>query len=167
MRRLLDTPLRLIAPVASLKTFTGCCAIDNDMPTTSVNPNQTWVTVEKQTVCESPHADQCHFTSRSGITLYPPMLNQHQCTFLSYTLFTFLGLVLISHFISTQLREAGYPISHLILIGLEKNYSDMTSTYDSNQHSYMLPTLLFTALIVLVTTAYAKLLRKGRLPCRV
>jgi len=40
----------------------------------------------------------------------------------------------------------------------------MTSSFDSYQHPYMLPTLLFTALIVLVTTAYAKLLRKGRLP---
>jgi len=46
------------------------------------------------------------------------MPNKPQVVFLLSFLVVFSSLLLLSHFIKTKLNEAGYHISHLILIGL-------------------------------------------------
>jgi len=85
------------------------------------------------------------------------MPNQLQWVFLSSFALTLAFLVLVSQVIITKLREAGYPISHLILIGL--NNEDTKS--QRSMSSLAVPALLFTASLVLLTVIYNKFLRSG------
>ncbi len=86
------------------------------------------------------------------------MPNQFQLAFLASFSVTLVVLVLLSQFITTKLREAGYPISHLILIGLDKkdNNSGDMSTTSSNS-----PAIFFAVFFVLLSAIYAKFTYKG------
>lgn len=78
------------------------------------------------------------------------MPNQFQVAFLVSFSATLVVLVLLSQFIAAKLRDAGYPISHLILIGLDKkdNSGDMSSSHS--------PAIFFTVFFVLLSAIYAK-----------
>jgi len=54
------------------------------------------------------------------------MLNHLQLLFLASFLSTFIILYNLSNFFSSKLREAGYDISRLILIGLPQSESTMS-----------------------------------------
>lgn len=54
------------------------------------------------------------------------MPNQFQVTFLSTFVLVFTSLFLVSRFIDAKLKEAGYDVSKLILIGLEDKDVDST-----------------------------------------
>jgi len=78
------------------------------------------------------------------------MPNQFQVAFLVSFSASLVVLVLLSQFITAKLRDAGYPISHLILIGLDKkdNIGDMSSSHS--------PAIFFTVFFVLLSAIYAK-----------
>jgi len=63
------------------------------------------------------------------------MPNKYQFAFLTTFFLSFLSLVALSRFLNAKLRDAGYDISNLILIGLPKNEQPPMSTanLDLNQ----------------------------------
>ena len=85
------------------------------------------------------------------------MPNSRQWVYLSSFALTLAVLVFVSQVITAKLREAGYPISHLILIGLDKE----DSKSQRSMSSLTTPALLFTASLVLLTMIYNKFLRSG------
>ena len=83
------------------------------------------------------------------------MPNQFQYVFVSSFALTFAVLVFVSQVITAKLREAGYPISHLILLGLDKKN-------DKSQQATMslaTPVLFLTVSFVLLTIIYTRFLR--------
>lgn len=55
------------------------------------------------------------------------MPNKHQLAFLASFLSVFFSLVFISRYLGARLREAGYDINNLILLGLPKDNSTPTT----------------------------------------
>lgn len=68
------------------------------------------------------------------------MPNHLQLLFLASFILTFLLLLTLSNFLSLKLREAGYDISDLILIGLPK--SDVSHPNSPNQMATSEPSFL-------------------------
>ncbi|KAF8912843.1 NADH-cytochrome b5 reductase [Gymnopilus junonius] len=118
------------------------------------------------------------------------MPNKYQLAFLASFLAVFSTLLFLSSFISRRLSEAGYPISHLILLGLPKpDTPPHMSSFDLNQlqesvkalipndfHAVEIPylgtqdlvaittstTFVITSAIILATAFLAKVLHSGR-----
>ena len=68
------------------------------------------------------------------------MPNHLQLLFLASFLLTFILLLTLSNFLSSKLREAGYDISNLILIGLPK--SDVSQPHSPNHMATSEPSFL-------------------------
>ncbi|KAF9535846.1 NADH-cytochrome b5 reductase [Crepidotus variabilis] len=105
------------------------------------------------------------------------MPNQYQAAYLASFFLSFSSLVALSYWLTSKLSDAGYPISHLILIGLDKKEmaSDAPSFADLLRAVELpvlgkvdvvaitsSPVFLITASIIFVTAVYAKLFHTGR-----
>jgi cytochrome-b5 reductase len=98
------------------------------------------------------------------------MPNHHQLVFLASFCISFLFLLLLSNFLSSKLREAGYDISRLILIGISQSENIHPRTPNKmstpapflDQHQSVV-TQLFALLLAVATSAfiYLKFGRSG------
>ena len=141
------TPFRLLS---TFSLEAGSCGDDGCMPSV-----QRWVEKEDGV---NYHVSDSNNEFRAEVNNSHFMMpNQLQWVFLSSFVLTLAFLVLVSQVIAAKLREAGYPISHLILIGL--NNEDTKS--QRSMSSFAVPALLVTASLVLLTIVYNKFLRSG------
>ena len=116
------------------------------------------------------------------------MPNLYQLAFLASLIFTFLTLVLLSHFINAKLVKAGYDFSRLILIGLPDHpppppqrltvfdnlFANM-SFFPNDLHAVNIPVVgtldiaalasspvfIFSAVIIVATAIYTTVLHTG------
>lgn len=145
---MLATHFRL---VSAISLVASSCGDDGCMPSV-----QRWVSRVKGV---NDHVPGPAF---SGVNVGPPefqkiMPNRFQWVFVSSFAFTLAFLLLVSHLITTKLREAGYPVSHIILIGLDKEDTKSQQT----GMSLATPALLLTASLVILTILYNKLFRSS------
>lgn len=70
------------------------------------------------------------------------MPNRLQCAYLTSFLATLFSLVAVSHVVNQKLKDAGYDISRLILVGLPPKEGTVMSTQDSTNSTAMAPAAL-------------------------
>lgn len=90
------------------------------------------------------------------------MPNRLQCAYLTSFFVTFFSLVVVSHVVNRKLKEAGYDISRLILVGLPPKEGTTMSAQDSTNSTAVAPagllagnaTQLLAFVLAAVTSAW-------------